>query len=644
MKEKASELTMQLEQKSEQLQACNMRFQTIMTKSRHGILIVDTGKTIRFANPAAAVIFGDRGNDLTGKQFDYPLELDTTTELNIQARHGQVVTVEMWGVETEWDGHNAYFVSLIDITDRKRAEGALRESEENLRSIFNSAYDAVFIHELDGTIIDVNDKMLEMYGVDRAQATRLSISNDYSGPDNHLERLPEIWNRVIGGENQLFEWQARRPNDGYLFDAEVFLRRITLRNKDVILAAVRDITARKQRDEALRESEALFRIIFDQAYQLMGITKPDGTLIKINRTAADFIKPRQLESTHKPFPMKMPAPLLHPAEGSEASVLGRPFWETPWWTHSPELQEQLRDAVKRAAQGEMARFEATHLTPEGRTAWIDFSLSPVKDDEGNVVLLVPEGREITERKLAEEKIEVLNTDLAARAAELEFANRELEAFSAAVTHDLRKPLTIINGYCQAVLDLCATSLSKECTGFVREIYAGTLRMNDLINTLLNFSCITHGELQRQSVDLSRIVAEVADELQKLEPERRATFRIAEGITTSGDANLLRVAMENLLGNAWKFTRKREETIIEFGATEVEGKPVFFVRDNGVGIDMEYAEKLFVPFQRLPGTEGFMGHGIGLATVERIVRHHHGRIWAEGETEKGATFFFCFEQG
>jgi PAS domain S-box-containing protein len=883
MFEKTSKITTEL-------QVCNMRIRTIMTKNRDGILIMDSGKTILFANPAAAVIFGCKGDELAGKRFDYVLELDKTTELKIKAHNGKIVTLEMWVVETEWDGHTAYFVTLTDITerrrneeefrklyravtaspimvmitdargnleyvnpkftevtgysaaeaigknprflksgrvavekyrelwetvtggkewrgelinrkkngefycesvsispvrdfegnitnfiavkedvtarkmmeealreseekfsrafravpnlliiaslpnekyvdvneafeqtcgylrtevfdrtladcdvwenpavrtrtirdlqlqgrlhnreigfrnkagdiftgllsaelielcgvpcmiaiitditDRKRAEEAVRESEENLRNIFNSAYDAIFIHELGGEIIDVNDKMLEMYGVDRDQATRLSIRDDYSGPDNPLDRLPEIWNRVIGGENQLFEWQARRPNDGYLFDVEVFLRRITLRNKDVILATVRDITARKQRNEALRESEALFRIIFDQAYQLMGIMKPDGTLIKINRTAANFIKARQPDSTQHPFPAKMQAPVPLSAEESEASVLGRPFWEAPWWTHSPALQEQLRDAVNRAARGEMVRFEATHQTPAGRIVWVDFCLTPVKDDEGNVVLLVPEGRDITERKLAEEKIEILNTDLAARAAELETANRELEAFSAAVSHDLRKPLTIINGYCQAIQEMCADNLGEECRGFFREIYDGTLKMSDLIDTLLNFSRITRRELLRQSVDLSRIAAEVAGELRLLAPERRATFRIADGITASGDAKLMRVAMENLLGNAWKFTGRREETVIEFGATEVEGKPVFFVRDNGVGFDMEYAEKLFVPFQRLPGMEGFMGHGIGLATVERIVRRHNGRIWAEGERGKGATFFFCLEQ-
>ena len=166
-------------------------------------------------------------------------------------------------------------------------------------------------------------------------------------------------------------------------------------------------------------------------------------------------------------------------------------------------------------------------------------------------------------------------------------------------------------------------------------------MNRLIDALLNFSRLTRVEPRRETVDLSGMAQEVAAELTLTEPARRVTFRIAEGITVNGDANLLRVVLENLLGNAWKYTGMREEAVIEFGVTEIDGKPACFVRDNGPGFDMADAEKLFIPFQRLPGAEEFRGHGIGLATVERIIRRHGGRVWAEGEPGKGATFYFTF---
>jgi signal transduction histidine kinase len=164
-------------------------------------------------------------------------------------------------------------------------------------------------------------------------------------------------------------------------------------------------------------------------------------------------------------------------------------------------------------------------------------------------------------------------------------------------------------------------------------------MNQLIDTLLNFSRLAHAELHREPFDLSAMAHEIAAELEQAEPARRVTFRIAEGIPVDGDAKLVRVVMENLLGNAWKYTGAREEAVIEFGMADFDGKPAFFVRDNGPGFTMADAEKLFIPFQRLPGSDEFKGHGIGLATVERIIRRHGGRVWAEGEPGKGATFYF-----
>jgi PAS domain S-box-containing protein len=234
--------------------------------------------------------------------------------------------------------------------------------------------------------------------------------------------------------------------------------------------------------------------------------------------------------------------------------------------------------------------------------------------------------------------------LAARAAELEGANRELEAFNYTVAHDLRKPLTVVNGYCQALKELCGDKLDERCREFVAESYEGTLRMNRLIDTLLAFSRLTHLEPRQETVDLSGVAQEVAGGLAQAEPARRVTFRITEGITVIGDANLLRVVLENLLGNAWKYTANRVEALMEFGVTEIDGKPAYFVRDNGAGFDMAYADKLFIPFQRLPLAEEFRGHGIGLATVERIIRRHGGRVWAEGEPERGATFYFTLANG
>ncbi len=246
--------------------------------------------------------------------------------------------------------------------------------------------------------------------------------------------------------------------------------------------------------------------------------------------------------------------------------------------------------------------------------------------------------DISARRQLEEKLEILHANLAARAADLEAANIELEAFNYSVSHDLRGPLTIIAGYCDVVETVYGDQLEEKCRGYIQAIQEGTLCMNRLIDTLLDFSRVQRVAMRYEMVDLSRLAEALAMELKVAEPERRVTFRIAAGLMADGDEALLRVALGNLIGNAWKHSCKRGETIIECGETEVDGKPAWFVRDNGPGFDMTLADQLFLPFRRLPGTKA-EGHGIGLATVERIVRRHGGRVWADSQPGEGATFYF-----
>jgi signal transduction histidine kinase len=226
--------------------------------------------------------------------------------------------------------------------------------------------------------------------------------------------------------------------------------------------------------------------------------------------------------------------------------------------------------------------------------------------------------------------------------QLETTIKELESFSYTVSHDLRSPLTNIHGCCQVLLGMWSDRLDNDCLEFIRTIYGETQRMNQLIGTLLNFSRVTSGEINPVPVDLSDMANALAAGLRQGQPERQAIFRIADGIMVNGDSRLLMVVMENLLGNAWKYTGKKEAPVIEFGMTEVDGRPACFVRDNGAGFDMVKAGKLFVPFQRLHDKTEFAGFGIGLATVKRIIQRHGGRIWAEGEPDKGATFYFTLQ--
>lgn len=223
--------------------------------------------------------------------------------------------------------------------------------------------------------------------------------------------------------------------------------------------------------------------------------------------------------------------------------------------------------------------------------------------------------------------------------QLRCANEELEAFSYAVAHDLRKPLHVINSYCQGIMTLCGKQLEEECLGYVRSAYDGTLKMNRLITSLLMLSQARYSEFKREAVDLSAVALDVVEELELAEPERKVAVKIHPGLAAWGDANLLRVVLANLIGNAWKYSAERADAIIEFGALDSAGAKAFYVRDNGIGLDMEQSHELFKPFRRLESGGQAEGLGIGLATVERIVKRHGGRVWAEGEPGKGTAIYF-----
>ena len=306
-------------------------------------------------------------------------------------------------------------------------------------------------------------------------------------------------------------------------------------------------------------------------------------------------------------------------------LLGKTLWEM--WPPAYDLP--LGVNFRRSQQENIPlHFEVYYPAPLER--WFECRCHPTT--EGLATFF----SDITERRQAEEEKERLNTELTA-------ANLELEAFNYTAAHDLRGPLTHISGYCDLIRMLNGDRLDEECKGFLEEIIDGTRKMANLIETLLRFSRLTHTKLKRETIDLKAMAGEIIGRLRMMAPGRAATVTIAEGLQAHGDRELLWLALENLLGNAWKYTARKEETRIEVGMKMMAGETVFFVRDNGEGLDMADAEKLFTPFQRLAGSEEFKGHGIGLATVRRIIQRHGGRVCAEGMPGEGATFFFTLPQ-
>lgn len=287
--------------------------------------------------------------------------------------------------------------------------------------------------------------------------------------------------------------------------------------------------------------------------------------------------------------------------------------------------------------------EFTNRRKDGTLYYDQHTVTPVLGESGEITHFVGVTSDVTARKLAEEEIRKLNAELEQRVqertAQLEAANKELESFSYSVSHDLRAPLRSMDGFSRTLLEDYSGKLDERGKDYLQRVRAASQRMGFLIDDLLELARLTRSAMQYTLVDVSSLARSVMAELEQSQPERQVEVVIAPGMQAHADPALLRVALVNLLGNAWKFTGKQPRARIEAGSAQHEGETVFFVRDDGAGFDMAYADKLFGAFQRLHGSQEFKGTGIGLATVQRVIHRHGGRVWTESQVGKGATFYF-----
>ncbi len=290
-------------------------------------------------------------------------------------------------------------------------------------------------------------------------------------------------------------------------------------------------------------------------------------------------------------------------------------------------------------------YECVHrlLRPDGEVRTVLERSEDIVDENGKTIHSIGMTLDITERKLAEEEIWKLNDELEDRVRErtvqLEAANQELEAFAYSVSHELRAPLRSMDGFSRAIVKQYSDSMDGEAIDLFQRIRAASQMMAALIDGLLELARLSRTEMSMADVDLSRLARYAVEYLRNTEHGRNVSFEIMDGLSASGDRNLLQTVLENLLGNAWRFTSGKESALIEFGREDQDGRPVFYVRDNGAGFNMDYVKKLFGPFQRLHSVEDFPGTGVGLASVKRIIARHGGKVWAEGRVGEGATFYF-----
>jgi len=315
-------------------------------------------------------------------------------------------------------------------------------------------------------------------------------------------------------------------------------------------------------------------------------------------------------------------------------------------SHHPK--EFIRNLWATIGQGKVWHGEIKNRAKDGSFYWVDTTIVPFLDGEGRPRQYVAIRADITERKRAEDEVRNLNAALeqrvVERTAQLESANRELEAFSYTVSHDLRAPLRAIDGFSEAVIEDFGPLLPDEGKRYLRTIRAGAQRMGALVDDLLTFSRLSRQPVQKSQVDMGQLVRDALEELGDAQKNRRIDLRVGDLLPCLGDASLLKLVWINLLSNAVKFTGKREVAIIEIGCSAGRHATHYYVRDNGIGFDMRHAEKLFGVFQRLHRMEDYEGTGVGLAIVDRIVQRHGGRGWAEAVEGQGATFHFTVEGG
>jgi PAS domain S-box-containing protein len=369
----------------------------------------------------------------------------------------------------------------------------------------------------------------------------------------------------------------------------------------------RDVTEQKDAEVRLRESQDRLRAIYDGTYEYIGLIAPDGTVLDCNRASLTF------------------------AGNKREDVVGRPFWETPWFNATPGAPEALRDAIQRAAAGEFIRQELLLIRPSGEGLTFDFSLHPVRNEQGEVVLLVPEGRDISDRKQIEEEVQRSNQQLMR-------VNRELEEFAYVASHDLQEPLRIVNIYTQLILrDLSADK--AKLAQFAEFIQKGVVRMDALIQDLLTFSRAVHGdEMPVGTADLQASLNEALAVLKNRIEESGCVLAAGPMPMARGDAGQLAHVFQNLISNALKYRQKDAPCEIRIAA-KPEGKYwTVSIQDNGIGFEPKYAERIFGLFKRLHKEE-YPGTGLGLAICKRIVERYGGRIWGEGRPGEGATFYF-----
>jgi len=522
----------------------------------------------------------------------------------------------------EWDSETVKMVQYVADQVAVAIQHAkifqyLQVSEARKSAIMDSALDAVIIMDHEGLVVEWNTGAEKIFGYKRQEVTGQPMHQLIIPERFRMDHVQGLHHYLETGEgpllNKLVEMPAVR-SDGSEFVAEISITRVKMDGPPLFAGVLRDVTERKQSEQALIESENRFRQMADSSPIMIWLMRPDRQITYRNRTAEEFTG------------------ILNDEGGLGFG------WENMIYPDDMSILVDTVDLAVRTKQKFTA--ECRVRRSDGSYRWVTSTGVPRFDSQNTLTGFVGTSVDIQEHK---ETTEALESRVQERTAQLQAANKELEAFSYSVSHDLRAPLRTIDGFSQAILELYKGKLDERGQDYLRRIRQGSQQMAKLIDDMLQLSRLTRGALNiEEDVNLSEMVTEISEELMRVEPDRCAVFKIEPDLSVRGDKRLLQAGMQNLLDNAWKYSSKHESAYIEFGHIQTQSATVYYVRDDGAGFDMRYADKLFGAFQRLHGAEEFPGTGIGLATLARIIHRHGGEVWADAEVEKGATFYFTLQ--
>lgn len=621
------------------LRASEERFRRITVNMLDMVSQTDTAGIVQYVTPSNQAILGYRPQEMIGQSifaFLHPEDRDrgrglfqeglasqTPQRGEFRFRHadGHYLCLETVGnlLRDEEGQVGGAVLASRDITERKRSEEQLRLEGTALESAANG----IVITDRRGDMVWVNQAFTRMTGYTLEEAIGQNPRLLKSGQQDP-SFYEQLWSTIRAGH----VWQGElinRRKDGTLYTEEMTITPVRAQGGGAIthfIAIKQDVTQRKQTEEALRVSEERFAL----AVQGTNDAIWDWDLV----TNQVYFSPRykamlgytdaEIESSYEEWEQR-----LHPDDRAGTLQQLRDYLEGRTASYQPEFRLRCKD---------------------GSYCWILARAAAVRAANGKPTRLTGSHTDVTERKQAEAEIRQLNAELEQRVhdrtVQLEAANKELEAFAYSVSHDLRTPLRAIDGFSQALLEDYHDKLDADGQRCLQRVRAASQRMGKLIDDILQLSRMTRGTMSQERVDLTELAERLLGDLRTADPTRRVDCRISPGLTAEGDPRLLEIALQNLLGNAWKFTSKTAAARIEFGSTEREGRPAFVVRDNGAGFDMAYAHRLFGAFQRLHSEAEFPGTGIGLATVQRIIHRHGGQIWVEAAVGQGAAFYFTLK--